>query len=412
MLNGLGMLESQVRDRVRENGLDPVTDRTRFLELVHQTISDYETKAILGKVPPLSDPARAAKTLIDLVAGLGPIQRYMDDPTVEEIWINSPHKVFIARDGVPELTSTTLSEDHVKRLVEHMLNSSGRRLDMSHPFVDAMLPGGERLHVVIPDITQRHFSVNIRKFVARGSNLSDLVARGMLTQQAGIFLSAAVRAGLNILVSGATGAGKTTFLRALAGAVVPTERIITVEEVFELNLQHRDVIAMQCRQANLEGNGEVTLRRLVKESLRMRPDRIIVGEVREAEALDLLIALNSGLPGFATIHANNARDAVIKVSTLPLLAGENVTAHFVNPTVASAIDIVVHINRDHKGRRTVQEIAGVTGRVEDSRIEMSTIFHTAQGALKPAGGFPPKLEEFERHGFNVATMLGGNPQWA
>ena len=225
-----------------------------------------------------------------------------------------------------------------------MLKCSGRRLDMSSPFVDAALPDGSRLHVVIPDITRSHWAVNIRKFVARASRLEHLVELGSLSPQAASFLAAAVASGLNILVSGATQAGKTTMLNCLAASIGSRERVITVEEIFELQFPLRDVVGLQCRQANLEGEGEIPLRRLVKEALRMRPDRLIVGEVREAESLDMLIALNSGMPGMCTIHANSAHDAITKLCTLPLLAGETLGS-FVVPTVASCIDLVVHCSR-------------------------------------------------------------------
>lgn len=232
----------------------------------------------------------------------------------------------MARRGEAELTALVFTAEQVRDLVERMLKSSGRRLDLSTPFVDAALPDGSRLHVVIPDITRAHWAVNIRKFTARASRLDHLVELGSITPQAARFLGAAVSSGLNILVSGATQAGKTTLLNCLAAGIGSRERVVTVEEIFELQLPLRDVVALQCRQPNLEGMGEIPLRRLVKEALRMRPDRLIVGEVREAESLDMLVALNSGLPGMASVHANSARDAVVKICTLPLLAGENITA--------------------------------------------------------------------------------------
>jgi len=411
VFTGIELLEQRVRDRVRVSGVDPLHDRGAFLELVTQTVQEADSQSLLGMGPVIPDAQRTIKHLLDAVAGLGELQAFMDDPAVEEIWINAPDKVFVARNGVSELTSLILPRGEIQRLVEHMLSSSGRRLDLSNPFVDAMLPGGERLHVVIPDITRENYSVNIRKFIAHSGSLLDLVARGMLTQQAAAFLEAATRAGLNILVAGATGAGKTTFLRALAAAVPASERVVTVEEVFELNLANRDVVAMQCRGANLEGNGEISLRRLVKESLRMRPDRIVVGEVREAEALDLLIALNSGIPGLATIHANSARDAIIKTSTLPLLAGENVTAQFVNPTVAGALDLVIHLRRERSGMRVVNEIVAVSGRVENGHIESTPIYVRDGATLRRGPGFPPKPELFERIGVDVAGLLGGERSW-
>src|SRR5213082_2439362 len=206
-------------------------------------------------------------------------------------------------------------------------------------------------------------AVNIRKFVLQAHSLDELVALGTLTPQVARFLEAAVASGLNILVSGGTQAGKTTLLNCLCAAIPARERIVTCEEVFELRVPLPDVVSMQTRQPNLEGAGEIPLRRLVKEALRMRPSRLIVGEVRQEECLDLLVALNSGLPGMCTLHANSAREALVKMCTLPLLAGENVSASFVVPTVAASVDVVVHMATDANGQRRVREIVGVTGRV-------------------------------------------------
>ena len=228
------------------------------------------------------------------------------------------------------------------------------------------------------------------------SDLEDLVRIGTLTPAASAFLEACVAAGLNILVAGGTQAGKTTLLNCLGAAIPPRERVVTVEEVFELKIPLRDVAAMQCRQPSLEGTGEVPLRRLVKEALRMRPSRIVVGEVRQAESLDLLLALNSGLPGMASIHANSAREAIVKMCTLPLLAGENVGSRFVVPTVAASVDVVVHAAR---------EIVAVPGRVEGDVIETSEIFHSRGGTLVRGDGFPPHQERFDRAGIDVHRIL-------
>jgi len=274
-----------------------------------------------------------------------------------------------------------LSGGEIRALIERMLRHTGRRVDMSQPFVDASLPDGSRLHVVIPDITREHWSVNIRKFSAGLRELGDLVSAQALTLQAAHFLSALVREGKSILVSGATQAGKTTMLSALLHAVDDSERIISVEETFELHLGSPDHVGLQCRGPNLEGTGEVTLRRLVKEALRMRPDRIVVGEVREAEALDLLIALNSGLPGMCSLHAKSARHALLKMCTLPLLAGRNIDHSFVVPTVAGTIDAVVHLERGSDGVRRVSEIIHPTGAVVEGRVEAVTSFDRRGGVL-------------------------------
>jgi pilus assembly protein CpaF len=398
-------VESRVREEIRRRGVDPVRDAAAVRGLVDEVLTEWDKQALAGSVAPVPNRADAARTVLSNVAGLGPLQQYLDDPEVEEIWINRPSQVFVARRGLSELTPTILTDAQVRDLVEHMLKLSGRRLDLSSPFVDASLPGGERLHAVIPDVTREHWSVNIRKYVARAQNVGDLVALGTVSEQAARFLDAAVACGLNVLVAGGTQAGKTTTLGALAGSIPARERIITCEEVFELSLSHRDVVGLQCRQSSLEGTGEIDLRRLVKEALRMRPSRIIIGEVREAESLDMLIALNAGIPGMCTIHANSARDAVVKMCTLPLLAGENVSDRFVVPTVASAIDIVVHLAVDARGRRRVTEIVAIPGRVESGVVELEQLFINRGNGLQRAEGYPPHQERFARNGYRLTELL-------
>ncbi len=304
----------------------------------------------------------------------GPLQGLIEDESVEEIWINTPNRIFIARHGRSELTNLVLSKEIVHDLIERLLIWGGRRLDVSNPFVDARLPDGSRLHVAIPEVTAAHWAVNIRKHLSKGNSLSDLQKLGSINEEILDFLSLCVKDGINILVSGGTQAGKTTFLNALISQIPVHERVITIEEVFELKPKLPDWIALQTRGANLEGDGEITLRKLIKESLRMRPSRIVVGEVREAEALDLLIALNAGLPGMATLHANSVRSAVSKLQLLPLLAGENIAQSFITPTIASSIDLVIQCSLDQTGKRRVVEIACVTGRSEAGVIEVDSIF--------------------------------------
>ena len=322
-----------------------------------------------------------SQSLKDELVGLGPLQQFLDDPSVEEIWINSPEDVFVARAGVSERVHVCLTSESIRGLVERMLRPTGRRIDMSQPFVDASLPDGSRLHVAIPDITRQHWSVNIRKFAARLRSLEDLVGAGAMSADASRYLAGLVREGASILVSGATQAGKTTLLNALLDAVPAHERIVTVEETFELSLHRDDHVGLQCRGPSLEGTGEITLRRLVKEALRMRPDRLVVGEVRGAEALDLLIALNSGLPGMCSIHAKSAEQALVKLSTLPLLEGRNVDASFVLPTVAGTIDAVVHLERSPEGTRRLVSIIAPTGRITKGVIESRVVFEAREGTL-------------------------------
>lgn len=405
-LTAVRALEDRVRELVRRREIDPDGDPEGVREVIAEVIDAHQAAAGAGRGRLLADEEWVARQLLNGVSGLGELQQYLDDPQVEEIWINGPAHVFVARGGRSELTPVLLTEQQIQDLVERMLKSSGRRLDLSSPFVDAALPGGERLHVAIPDITRRHWSVNLRKFVSRAHELEDLVGLGSLTAPAAQFLRAAVSSGLNVLVSGGTQAGKTTMLNCLAAAIPPNERVISAEEVFELDIRLRDTVAMQCRQPSLEGTGEITLRRLVKEALRMRPSRIIVGEVRQEEALDLLIALNSGLPGMATIHANGAREAVLKMCTLPLLAGPNVASSFVVPTVANAVDVVVHCALERDGRRRVQQIVALPGRAEGDVIEVAEIFTRQDGELVRGDGFPPHVERFARAGYDVRELLG------
>ncbi len=250
--------------------------------------------------------------------------------------------------------------------------------------------------------------MNIRKFVARAHSLDDLVTLATIDQQAADFLDASVLAGLNIVVSGGTQAGKTTLLNCLAASIPGSQRLVSVEEVFELQCGHPDWVAMQTRQAGLEGTGGIDLRSLVKEALRMRPSRIIVGEVRAAECLDLLLALNAGLPGMASIHANSARQALVKMCTLPLLAGENIGSRFVVPTVAASVDLVVHTGIDPDGSRAVREIATVTGRVENGLIESEPVFIRRGGRLERGHGAPLRRDAFELVGIDLDDILGVN----
>jgi pilus assembly protein CpaF len=405
MASARAILESEVRELVRRRALDPVAEPVAVARLIDEAIGDYVDRVTTSQLPPLADRTAVAREIHDAIAGFGPLQPYLDDPAVEEIWINEPGRVFVARRGRSELTTLILTSEEVAELVERMLRTSGRRIDLSTPFVDAMLPDGSRLHVVIPSITRRHMAVNIRKFVLGLTSLDELINLGSVTEQAARFLEASVAAGLNILVAGGTQSGKTTMLNALCGAIPGRERVVTVEEVFELQIAAPDVVGMQTRQPNLEGTGEIPLRRLVKEALRMRPSRLIVGEVRQEECLDLLIALNSGLPGMCTLHANSAREALVKMCTLPLLAGENVSASFVVPTVAASVDLVVHLVMDAAGHRRVREIVGVTGRVEGDTIETTDLFTSRRGRLERGDGYPPRPERYEAAGIDLIHTL-------
>jgi len=399
------LLDGHVREVVRREGVDPQRDAGVVRRIAESVVREHDERSLTGMVAPVPDVDAVVGELVARVSGFGPLQPFLDDPQVEEVWINDPSRVFVARNGRHELTNLMLTTAQVQELVERMLKSSGRRIDLSQPFVDAMLPQGHRLHVVLEGISRGFSAVNIRKFVLRAARLSDLVELGSLTSTAATFLEASVRAGLNILVAGGTQAGKTTMLNCLAAAIPGGERVISAEEVFELRFPHPDWVPLQTRQAGLEGTGQIRLRDLVKESLRMRPSRLIVGEVRSEECLDLLLALNAGLPGMCTIHANSAREALVKVCTLPLLAGENISSRFVVPTVASSVDLVVHLGLGHDGVRRVNEIVAVPGRAENDVIETEPIFTRRDGVLRRTGGMPPKLELYERLGLDVHRIL-------
>jgi pilus assembly protein CpaF len=403
----VGDLDQQLRAAVRREGVDPQVDTVRVRRLAEDLVRAHDDRSLTGVVAPVPDPVGVVSELVARVSGFGALQRFLDDPTVEEVWINEPSRVFVARNGRHELTNVILSRAEVQELVERMLKSSGRRIDLSQPFVDAMLPQGHRLHVVLEGISREFAAVNIRKFVLKAARLQDLVRLGSMPAGATRFLEAAVLAGQNIVVAGGTQAGKTTMLNCLAAAIPGGDRIISAEEVFELRFSHPDWVPMQTRQAGLEGTGEVSLRDLVRETLRMRPTRIIVGEVRSAECLDLLLALNAGLPGMATIHANSAREALVKLCTLPLLAGENISARFVVPTVASSVDLVVHLGLDNAGGRRVTEIVAVPGRVENDIVETEPVFVRQDGDLVHTGGMPTRLDAFERAGVDVHRILRG-----
>lgn len=402
----VSLITDRVRDRVRRDGVDLGADQSLAHDYVRDEVRRYSERALGGSLPLLTDEHQAARDVVASLTGFGALQPFFDDDTIEEIWINTPDRVFVARNGVTELTSLALTAVQVRDLVERMLQSTGRRVDLSSPFVDASLPDGSRLHVVIPDVTHQHWAVNIRKFAKRIKELHQLVELGSLTRHASEFLRMCVLSGQNILVSGATQSGKTTLLGALLTAARPGERIVTVEETFELSFSAKDAVAMQCRQPSLEGTGEISLRRLIKESLRMRPDRLVVGEVREAEALDLLIALNSGLPGMCSIHANSARDALAKLSTLPLLAGRNIDSSFVVPTVAASIDVVVHCYMERSGQRRIAQIVAPTGEIAHGAIVADSIFELRGGLLNPTGAHPARLAKFHAAGFDPTIVLG------
>ena len=374
------VVAERVRRRLRLEHTDPSSHPDEARHIAQTEVRRHNDLALQRGEAMIDDEAALVRDVLASVSGFGALQPLLDDPEIEEIWLNGPDRIFIARGGTTERVDLRLTDAIVRDLVERMLQSTGRRVDVSQPFVDASLPDGSRLHVAIADVVRGSWAVNIRKFLTRHRTLESLVAQGSVPAHLGDLLHRALLEGRSIIVSGATHAGKTTLLGALLASVADRQRIVTVEETFELAVDGPDVVALQGRQASLEGTGEITLRRLVKEALRMRPDRIVVGEVRDAEALDLVLALNTGVPAAGTIHANSADEALDKLALLPLLAGRNIDRSFIVPALATSISYVVHCRREADGSRRIVEVITPTGEVVDGRIVTTPVYRADETA--------------------------------
>ncbi len=309
------------------------------------------------------------------VLGYGPIQTLLDDPDITEIMVNGPHQIFIEKGGKLHLTDCRFMDDaHVMRIIEKIISPLGRRLDESMPMVDARLPDGSRVNAIIPPLAVNGPSVTIRKFAVDPFTADDLVSFGTLSEAMKKFLEACVQARLNILVSGGTGSGKTTTLNVLSSFIPAAERIVTIEDAAELQLQQDHVITLESRPPNVEGKGEITIRQLVRNALRMRPDRIVIGEVRGAEALDMLQAMNTGHDGsLTTLHANSARDALARLETMTMMAGMELPTRAIREQIAAALHLIVHQNRLRDGSRRITSITEVQ-RLEGEGIVMQDLF--------------------------------------
>ncbi|MDQ0648929.1 pilus assembly protein CpaF [Microbacterium natoriense] len=362
------VVAERVRLRLRAEGTDPSVDADAARHVALAEVRRFNDAALSRGEATIDDEIGCVRDVLAAVSGFGVLQPLLDDPTIEEVWLNGPDRIHIARGGVAQRIDLRMTDAMLRDLVERMLQTTGRRVDISQPFVDASLPDGSRLHVAIADVVRGSWAVNIRKFLPMYRTLDALTVQGAMPEALATTLRRAMREGRSVIVSGATHAGKTTVLGALLHACADQQRIITVEETFELAVDGPDLVALQGRQASIEGTGEITLRRLVKEALRMRPDRLVVGEVRDAEALDLVLALNTGVPGAATVHANTASEALDKLALLPLLAGRNIDRAFIAPALASSVDLVVHCGRDSDGTRRVYEVIAPTGEVVDGQI--------------------------------------------
>jgi pilus assembly protein CpaF len=321
-----------------------------------RTVVDREAAAL-----PEEEREALAERVVRLATGLGPLEPLLADPAVDEVMVNGPEAVYVERAGRIERTAVSFGgEAELLHAIERVLAPLGRRVDEASPLCDARLPDGSRVNVVIPPLSLGGPCLTIRRFRRQGFSLDELVENGTLGGEAAALLAGCVSARASVLVSGGTGSGKTTTLNALSGAIPDGERIVTIEDAAELRLRQRHVVRLEARPANLEGRGEVTIRQLVRNALRMRPDRIVIGEVRGPEALDMLMALNTGHEGsLTTVHANSPEDALRRVETLALMAGVGLPHAAVREQVAGAIEVIVHQARRPDGRRRVERVAEV-----------------------------------------------------
>ncbi len=364
-------------------------DSTLSQEQLHAYVAQ-EISDLMASAPALLSPAERQELvdeIMDDVVGLGPIERFLDDPTVSEVMVNATDTIYVERHGVICSTDARfLSTDHLRRVIERIVAQVGRRIAEPSPMVDARLADGSRVNAVIPPLAVDGPMLTIRKFSRDPLQVDDLIGLGTLTPALAELISAGVRAGLNILVSGGTGTGKTTLLNVLSSFVPDTERIVTIEDAVELQLRQRHVIRLESRPPNVEGRGEVRIRDLVRTSLRRRPDRITVGEGRGAEALDMLQAMNTGHDGsISTVHANSPRDALSRLETMVLMAGFDLPTRAIREQIASAVHLIVHLQRFRDGSRRGTQVAEVVG-MEGDIITLSDLYAFDYGAgVDPSG---------------------------
>jgi pilus assembly protein CpaF len=395
--------------RLFNAGLDPAGLREQVL---------VDTRRHLAQEPGLSrdDRERLAGEIADDALGHGPLERLLADDSVTEIMVNGPFDIWIERQGRLYETNVRFDDDsHLRRIINKIVAEVGRRVDESSPMVDARLLDGSRVNIIIPPLSLSGALITIRKFTQHRLQLDDLIRNGTINSEAVDFLERCVQAELNILISGGTGSGKTTLLNALSAAIQDTHRIVTIEDAAELQLSQRHVIRLEARTKNIEGEGEVVIRDLVRNSLRMRPDRIIVGEVRGAEALDMLQAMNTGHDGsLSTVHANSPRDALARVETMVLMAGFELPVRAIRQQVSSALDMIVHLERLEDGARRVTAITEVQ-RMEADVVTLQDIFKfhvdevaqdgTIVGALRSTGLRLSSISKFERRGVTLPVSL-------
>ncbi len=420
---GRGDAIADAKAKIMRELLERIGTRMNDPELTESALHDL-MRSELAKIVDaqnlvlsVDERAMIIREIEDDTLGLGPIQRLLEDRTVTEIMVNGHTEVYVERGGIITLSdSRFIDEDHLRRVIDRIVARVGRRIDESSPLVDARLPDGSRVNAVIPPLAVKGSSLTIRKFSDTPYSVDDLINFGSFTQPLAEFLDGCVKAKLNILVSGGTGTGKTTLLNVLSSFIPTNERIVTIEDAVELKLLQEHVVTLESRPPNIEGSGEITIRDLVRNSLRMRPDRIVVGECRGGEALDMLQAMNTGHDGsISTIHANAPRDCIARLETLVLMAGMDLPLRAIREQVASAIDLIVQIQRLRDGSRRITHVTEVVGMEGDTVVLQDAFLFDHQagfdenghhnGVARPTGLRPRFLDKFDEEGISYDLAL-------
>ncbi len=413
--------ENAVLQRIKANVhrkllevLDLNEARRTPLEQLHKECWDRVNALLIAEKFPLSAPEKEQliHEVMDEIFGLGPLEPFLRDPLVSDILVNGPRQIYIEKEGKLELTDATFSDvDHLMRVIYRIATNVGRRIDESSPMLDARLPDGSRVNAIIPPLSLKGPALSIRRFGVVPIDIKRLLELDSLTEDMAFFLEACVRCKTNILISGGTGTGKTTLLNALSRWIPAGERVLSIEDAAELQLQREHVLRLETRPPNIEGEGEVTQRDLLRNSLRMRPDRIIIGEVRGAETLDMLQAMNTGHEGsMTTVHANNPRDALRRIENMVSMAGITYPIHAIREQISSALHVLIHVERLTGGRRKVVNVAEITG-MESDTICLHDIFRFNQtgvgkdghacGQFEACGVRPHLLNKLKAEGVEV-----------